>query len=152
MLEKFTELPIKSSISPTDILPIVDMDGTPTTKKVTVGTLLGNVITFSASITTIDATPVYIILASLIENGVSQVDVLAKTTSADANTRQVFKLSALYYGAAGPTATIDGSIASIITGTGTADITLDIDGADIRLKITGIAATTLITTYDVSII
>lgn len=101
-------------------------------------------------VTTADATPVYVTLATLAVGDVKQIDVVATVAKADATVRQNFKLSGLYYGAAGPTATIDGSLSTTATGTGTAAVTLDLSGATVRLKITGIAATTLVTTYDVT--
>ncbi len=110
------------------------------------------VIDTDGEVLTSDATPTFAILATLAENDVKQIDVIAKVTSADASVRQVFRLSALYYGAAGPVATIDGSVATTDTGTGTAVITLDTSGATVRLSVTGIAATDLTTTYDTSII
>ncbi len=100
------------------------------------------------SIATVDATPVYATLATLVVGQVRQIDIIAKVAKADGTVRQVFKLSALYYGAAGPTATIDGSVSSVATGTGTAMVTLDVSGAAVRLKVTGIAATSLLTTYE----
>lgn len=95
---------------------------------------------------TADATPVFVPLVTLAAGDVRQVDVIAKVAKADGTVRQVFKLSALYYGAAGPVATIDGSISSAATGTGSAAVTLDASGADVRLKIT--AGADLVTSYE----
>jgi hypothetical protein len=105
----------------------------------------------TAVVATSNATPVYVVLATLAVGDVRQVDVIAKVAKADGTVRQTFKLSALYYGAAGPTATIDGSITTTATGTGAAAVTLDLSGATVRLKITGIAATSLTTTYQASV-
>ncbi len=104
------------------------------------------------AVATADATPVYVTLATLAVGDVRQVDVIAKVAKADGSTRQVFKLTGLYYGAAGPTATIDGSVGSTATGTGAAAVTLDVTGATVRLKITGVAATDLVTTYEANVL
>jgi hypothetical protein len=98
-----------------------------------------------------DDTPVYITLATFEVGDVRQVDVIAKVAKADGTVRQTFKLSGLYYGAAGPTATQD-TYSAVGTGTGTAVISLEVTGAIVRLKIVGIAATALVTTYDASVI
>jgi hypothetical protein len=104
------------------------------------------------TVATADATPTFATLAALAVGDVRQVDVIAKVAKADGTTRQVFKLSALYYGAAGPTATIDGSVGAVATGTGAAAVTLDTSGALVRLKITGVAATNLVTTYEAHVL
>lgn len=106
------------------------------------------------TIPTSDATPVYVTLATLAVGDVKKVDVIVKIAKADGTVRQSFKLDALVYGAAGPTATLaDGALTDAAPyGTGTAVAELDLSGATVRLKITGIAATALVTTYDPSIV
>lgn len=104
------------------------------------------------TVPTSDATPAFVVLATLAVGDVAQVDVIAKVAKADGSVRQVFKLSALAYGAAGPTATFDGSVGSTATGTGAAAVTLDVSGATVRLKVTGIAATDLVTTYEAHVL
>ena len=104
------------------------------------------------TVATANATPVYVTLATLAVGDVAVVDVVAKVKNASGSVRQSCKLSGLYYGAAGPTATIDGSLSTTSAGTGAAAVTLDVSGATVRLKITGIAATDLVTTYDASVI
>lgn len=106
------------------------------------------------TVSTGDATPVYVTLATLAVGDVKAIDVLVTIKNADASVRQSFKLSGLFYGAAGPTATLDGGSLTDAAprGTGTANARFSISIATVRLKITGIAATNLVTTYDVSIV
>lgn len=100
------------------------------------------------TVATTDDTPVYVVLATLAVGDVVQVDVIAKVAKANGAVRQCFKLSALAYGAEGPSAVLDGDVGSTATGTGAAAVTLDVSGATVRLKVTGIAATDLVTTYE----
>lgn len=109
----------------------------------------GNIV---STIATTDATPAYATLATLAVGDVVQVDVVVKIAKSDGSVRQSFKLSAIYYGAAGPTATIDGTVSSTTAGTGAAAATLDVTGAVVRLKITGIAATSLVTTFEAHVL
>jgi hypothetical protein len=106
------------------------------------------------TVTTVDATPVYVVLATLAAGDIREVDVLVTIKNVDASVHQSFKLSALVYGVAGPVATLGGGSLtdSAPRGTGTAVAELDLNGADIRLKITGIAATPLLITYDPSVV
>ncbi len=97
--------------------------------------------------TTLNATPVEIVLATLGVGDVKQVDVIAKVAKADGSIRQCFKLSGLYFGDTGPVATED-AYASADTGTGAALVELDVTGATVVMRITG-TATTLVTTYEV---
>lgn len=103
------------------------------------------------TVTTADDTPTYVTLATLSEGDVKQIDVIAKVASSDGSVRQTFKLTGIYYGAGGPTATQD-SYTAIPTGTGSADVAIGVTGAIVRLQITGIIATDLVTTYNASII
>lgn len=109
---------------------------------------------FGGTQSTSDNTPVYITLATLAVGDVAEVDAIVRISSADASVRQSFKLSALVYGAAGPTATLDGGSLTDTSprGTGTAVAELDLSGADVRLKITGIAATDLVSVYEASVL
>ena len=66
-----------------------------------------------------DDTPVHVVLATLAEGDVYQADLRVKLASADGTTRQVFKMSGLYYGAPGPAATEDGTSPATVVGTGT---------------------------------
>jgi hypothetical protein len=105
-------------------------------------------------IATTNATPVYVVLATLAVGAVKEVDVIVTISKSDGTVRQSFKLSGLFYGAAGPTATLDGGSLtdSSPRGTGTADARLDLSGGNVRLKITGIAATNLTTKFDASVV
>ncbi len=104
-------------------------------------------------VTTANATPVYETLYTLATSEVRAVDVIAKIVKADGSVRQAFRLSANIYSNAG-TATLDGGSLTDASprGTGTAAAALDLSGASIRLKITGIAATDLVTTYEASVV
>ncbi len=108
----------------------------------------------TGSLVTTDATPTYVTLATLGVGDSKEIDVLVRIAKSDGSVRQSFKLSGLFYGAGGPTATLDGGSLTDASprGTGAAVASLDISGGDIRLKIVGIAATTLATTYDASAI
>lgn len=105
-----------------------------------------------AAILTADAAPVSVPLVTLALGEVRQVDVIVRIASADAAVRQCFKLSAIVYGAAGPAATLDAAVVSLASGTGTALAELVVAGASLNLRITGIAATDLVTRYDASVI
>lgn len=104
------------------------------------------------TVATADDAPVYVTLVTLAVGEVAAIDVIATVAKADGTVRQSFRLSALVYGAAGPTATLDGGSLTDASprGTGAAVVELDLSGADVRLKITGIAATNLTTTYQAS--
>lgn len=108
-------------------------------------------------IATADASPAYRTLHTFAVGDVKQIDLLVVIRKSDASVRQSFRLSALVYGAAGPTATLDATGGGALTdaaprGTGSAVAELNLNGADCRLKITGIAATDLITTYVPSVV
>jgi hypothetical protein len=105
------------------------------------------------TLTTTNATPTNIVLATLGVGDSLQIDVIVRIAKSDSTIRQVFKLNGLYYGAAGPAATLDsGSPTAAGSGTGSATAILAATGANIVLTITGIAATTLTSTYNVSIV
>ncbi len=103
-------------------------------------------------VTTTDATPTFVILATLAVGDVVGIDVLAKVASSTGSVRQTFKIAAVVYGAAGPTATLDAAPDVTSKGTGTAAVTIDVTGATARLKVTGIVATNLTTTYEVHVL
>jgi hypothetical protein len=105
-------------------------------------------------VTTSDSPVIYVTLATLAVGDVKRISVLATVAKSDAATRQSFRLEGLFYGAAGPTATLDGGSLTDASpyGTGAAIVELDLSAALVRLKITGVAATTLTTTYEVHIL
>ncbi len=120
--------------------------GTFTPYRATVYTPLGTVATS-------DATPVFVTLATLATGEVRQIDAIASVAKADGSVRQSFRMSALVWNSAGTATLEDGSLTDgAPKGTGAAVVELALSSASVYLKVTGIAATDLVTTYDASVL
>ncbi len=149
-----TTEPVWSSATPGGGADVGDTITDNTTEWELIGFTPATAIEIIGTQATANATPVYVTIATLDVGGQRRVDAIVRVFSADAATRQSFTLSADFYGAAGPTATLNGGALTDAAprGTGTAVVELDLSSADIRLKITGVAATDLLTTYQVNLI
>lgn len=105
--------------------------------------------TATGNIQTSNATPATANLYAVAVGEVYAVDVIITVSNSTNTIRNRWKLSCFAYGAAGPTATLDGAVDSDTKGTpSTSACTLVVSGSNIQLQVTGIAATTLTWTYE----